>query len=166
MRISLIAAVADDNVIGADNDLPWRLPADWKRFKSLTMGHHLIMGRKTYESIGRGLPGRMTVVISRHDLELPLGILLAHSIDEALSHPRLAGSVEVFIAGGGEIYRLAFNCADRIYLTRIHARFNGDTFFPAIDLRHWSLVSRERNLPDERNSHPYDFLIYDRIKVA
>ncbi len=166
MKISLIVAVADDGVIGADGDLPWRLPADWKRFKSLTMGHHLIMGRKTYESIGRELPGRTTVVISRHDLELPLGILLAHSIDEALTHSKLAGGSEVFIAGGGEIYRLAFNRADRICLTRIHAEFEGDTFFPAINLREWRLVSREQNLPDERNSHPYDFLVYDRRKAA
>jgi dihydrofolate reductase len=166
MRISLIAAVADGGVIGAKNDLPWRLPADWKRFKDLTMGHHLLMGRKTYESIGRELPGRTTVVISRQNLELPLGVVLTHSLSDALLHPSLSRDDEVFIAGGGEIYQLAFPLADRIYLTRIHAEFEGDTFFPPIDLNEWRLASREEHLPDERNSHPYAYLMYDRKKAA
>ena len=166
MRISLIAAVADDSVIGANNDLPWRLPADWKRFKALTMGHHLIMGRKTWESIGRALPGRTTIVISRQGLELPPGVVLARALPLALFHAEAAGDSEAFIAGGGEIYQLAFARADRIYLTRIHAQFDGDTFFPPIDLGEWSLVSREQRLADDNNSHPFDFLVYDRRKVA
>jgi dihydrofolate reductase len=166
VRISLIAAVADDSVIGVNNDLPWRLPADWKQFKTLTMGHHLIMGRKTYESIGRELAGRTIVVISRQNLELPLGILLALSISQALHYPKIAGDEEVFIAGGGEIYELAIDHADRIYLTRIHANFDGDTFFPSIDLEEWRLTSREKHLPDQRNTHPYEFLVYDRREVA
>ncbi len=163
MRLSIIAAVAENGVIGRDNDLPWRLPDDIKRFKELTMGHHLIMGRKTFETIGRALPGRTTVVISRGRPELPEGIRLAGSLEEAVDIAREAGDDEAFVAGGGQIYRLTLPLADRLYLTRLHTQFDGDTQFPALDQTQWRLLESEDREPDERNAYPYSFLVYDRV---
>jgi dihydrofolate reductase len=131
MRLSIIAAVADNGVIGRDNALPWRLSADLRRFKVLTLGHHLLMGRKTFESIGSVLPGRTTVVISRGRPALPPGVLLAHSIDEAVAMARASGDFEAFVAGGAEIYELALPVADRLYLTRVHTITDGDIRFPS-----------------------------------
>lgn len=164
MRLSLIAAVAANRVIGYRNSLPWRLPADLKHFKRLTMGHHLIMGRKTFESIGRPLPGRTIIVLSRNRSFLPGGLLLARSLDEALALAR--SDDEPFVAGGEAVFRLALDRADRIYLTEIHHEFAGDTFFPDLDLSRWSLVSREDHSPDEENPWPFSFLIYDRTEAG
>ncbi len=118
MRLSIIAAMSANRVIGSNNDLPWRLPADWKHFKSLTMGHHLIMGRKTFESIGQPLPGRTTVVITHQTGFAPTGVLVAHSIDQALQ--MVVEDDEVFVAGGAQIYQQMLPQADRLYLTSIH----------------------------------------------
>jgi len=164
MRVSIIAAVADDRVIGRGNDLPWRLPADLARFKRLTLGHHLLMGRKTWESIGRPLPGRTTVVISRRQPELPAGVLLAAGIDQALDLARAAGEDEAFIAGGAEIYRQTLGRADRLYLTRVDARVAGDSRFPPWDAAAWRLVSRQDRPADGTNPLPLSFLVYDRIR--
>lgn len=162
MRLSIIVAVADNGVIGRDGDLPWRLSADLKRFKALTMGHHLLMGRKTFESIGTVLPGRTTVVISRGQPDLPAGVELAHSLEQAVELARAHGDDEPFIAGGAEIYAQALPAADRLYLTRVHADCEGDALFPAWQEAAWQEVLREDHPADDRNAHPYSFLIYDR----
>jgi dihydrofolate reductase len=162
MRLSIIAAMSANRVIGSNNDLPWRLPADWKRFKSLTMGHHLIMGRKTFESIGQPLPGRTTVVITHQTDYAPEGVLVAHSVEQALK--MAAGDDEVFIAGGAQIYEQMLPRADRLYLTSIHEEFEGDTDFPEFEESDWDLISEESYAPDERNPYPYTFLIYERLR--
>jgi dihydrofolate reductase len=159
MNISIIAAMSANRVIGRDNALPWRLPADLKRFKNLTMGHCLLMGRKTFASIGRPLPGRTMIILTRQmDFTLP-DILVAHSLDEALS---LASGEELFSAGGEEIYRQTLSLANRMYLTIIHSEFTGDAFFPLYDETDWVLLEEERHQPDENNPYSYSFLTYDR----
>lgn len=162
MKLSIIVAVADNGVIGRGDDLPWRLPADLARFKNLTMGHHLLLGRKTFESIGRPLPGRTMVVISRASPELPVGVVLANSLEQAIQIARAAGDEEAFVAGGAEIYRLALPRADRLYLTLVHGTFEGDTSFPGWDEASWKLVSQEDHAADGVNPLPYSFLVYTR----
>ncbi len=159
MKISLIVAVARNGVIGRDNALPWRLSADLRRFKRLTMGHSVIMGRKTYESIGKPLPGRKFIGVSRNWDAAPAGVTLARSIEEALAE---AGGDEVFILGGSEVFRLTLPVADRLHLTLVDAHVEGDTFFPEIDPSEWSLVSREDHVADDANEYPVSFLVYDR----
>lgn len=140
-RVSIIVAMARNRVIGAGGKLPWHLPSDLKRFKALTMGHHIIMGRKTFESIGRILPGRTSVVISRNPGYQPSGALVAGSLSAALT---LAGSdSEVFVIGGEEIFREALPVANRIYATEIALGYEGDVYFPVIDRKQWQEVSRE-----------------------
>jgi dihydrofolate reductase len=159
--VSLIAAVSDNGVIGRDNRLPWHLPADLRHFKSLTTGHHMIMGRRTWDSIGRRpLPGRPTIVVTRDASYSADGAKVAHSISEALD--LVQADDEVFIAGGEAIYRLALSVADRIHLTRVHADFEGDTRFPEIDLEEWRVVHEERHEPDKKNRYAYTFLVYER----
>ena len=162
MRLSIIAALSENRVIGCNNQLPWRLPADLKRFKSLTMGHHLLMGRKTFASIGRPLPGRTLVVMSRQENYLPAGVLVAHSLGEAVEMAR--GDEEVFIAGGAQIYEQTLTRADRLYLTIIQEEFAGDAYFPKYNESDWQLISREDRHPDQENSYRYRFLILERKK--
>ncbi len=162
MRLSLIAAVAENGVIGAGKDIPWRLPEDWKRFKSTTMGHHLLMGRKTWESIGKPLPGRTTVVISRGRPELPAGVHLASSLDQAIEIGAEAADDEVFVAGGSGIYRLALPRADRLYLTRVHASIEGDTFFPEWNQTDWRLVASDRHQADAQHAFAFTLQVFDR----
>jgi len=163
MTLSIIAALANNNVIGRDNQLPWHMPADLKRFKQLTAGHHLLMGRRTYESVGKPLPGRITVVITRSQDYVPPGVAVARSLDEAISKAEAAGDPEVFIGGGHEIFNQSIHRADRMYLTRIHAEPEGDTFFPEFDdVNEWHLVDAEHHEADERNPYPYSFLTYER----
>jgi len=165
MTISIIAALASNNVIGRDNEMPWHLPADLKRFKALTMGHHLVMGRKTFEAIGRPLPGRTTVVVTRRGAFAAPDVVVAPSIDAALDTAH--GDSEVFIAGGAEIYEQMIHRADRMYLTRVHADVGGDAFFPDFDdVTEWSLVDSEHHEPDEKNALPYSFLTYERVAPA
>jgi dihydrofolate reductase len=160
MRRSALVAMAKNRVIGRDNTLPWRLPADLARFKRLTMGHTLVMGRKTYESIGRPLPGRRMVVITRQPGFHPEGVQVVHSLEEALAAAP-AGEQELFIGGGAEIYRQAFPLTDRLYLTLIEREVEGDAYFPALDLSGWTLVEEEAHLGAEEPL-PYRFLTYDR----
>ena len=162
MRLSIIVAVSDNGVIGRDGDLPWRLSADLQRFKALTMGHHLLLGRKTFDSIGAVLPGRTMVVISRGRPSLPAEVLLASSLEEATELARANGDVEAFIAGGAEIYAQALPAADRLYLTRVHTACEGDTLVPAWQEGDWQEISREDHPADDRNAHPYSFLVYER----
>lgn len=158
MTASLIVAVAADGAIGNDGDLPWRLPADLRHFKRLTMGHHLIIGRKTWESVGVVLPGRTMVVVTRDKGYRPgvKGVLVAHSLTEALW--RAGDDDEPFVGGGAGLYREAFDVVDRIYLTRIHAEFEADTYFPDFDRELWTVTSEEHHQPDEKNAYPYTFV--------
>jgi dihydrofolate reductase len=162
MRISLIAAMAANRVIGQGNGLPWRLPADMKRFKALTMGHTLVMGRKTYDSVGYPLPGRKTVVITRRPDWTAEGVEVAHSLDEALRLAEGLGGGEVLIAGGGEIFAEALPRADRIYLTRIEQDFPGDTVFPQLDAAAWRLVEQEHHDAGGDNPYAFSFEVLDR----
>lgn len=161
MRLSLIVAMSDNRVIGHRGELPWRLSADLRRFKALTMGHHLIMGRRTFESIGRLLPGRRSVVVTRQTGYNALGAAVAHDLDAAL---KLAeGDEEVFVIGGAEIYRLALPNVERLYVTRVQTEVTGDAFFPEFDETQWRLSQCDGHLADEKNEFDYSFCIYDRI---
>jgi dihydrofolate reductase len=162
MRVSLIVAVSDNGVIGRDGGLPWHISADLQRFRRLTMGHHLVVGRRTWESIGRPLPGRRVVVVSRGQPRLPPEVHLAGSLDAALDLARLAGDDEAFVAGGAAIYALALPRADRLYLTRIHAEVEGDVRWPASDLTGWLEVGREQGAVDDRSPLPHTFVVYER----
>ena len=162
MRLSIIAAMARNRVIGRDNRLPWRLPADWRRFKRLTMGHHLIMGRKTFESIGRPLPGRISIVLSGQRSYAPSGVQVASSVEDALRLAR--GDDEVFVGGGAGVYRQTLDQADRMYLTQLPHDFDGDTYFPRYDTSHWEVRQKEVHEPEETDQNRYTFLTLDRIR--
>ena len=159
MRLSLIAAMAADGVIGRDNSLPWHLPPDLRRFKQLTMGHVLLMGRRTFESIGQPLPGRKTIVLSRQVGWAPPDVKVAPSLKEALelAERESGGAGEIFVVGGAEIYRQTLKAADRLYLTRIEAEIPGDAWFPSFDTQAWGLVEEERHLPGDEAPFPYRF---------
>jgi len=159
MKVSIIVAAAENNAIGKDNQLICKLSADLKRFKALTMGHHIIMGRKTFESIGRPLPGRRSVIITRNTDYKQEGCLVVHSLEEALA---LCDDDEVFVIGGGEIYNQAFSLADRLYLTRINAVIEGDTHIPNVSEQQWKEISREDYLKDAKNECDYSFVDYER----
>lgn len=158
-RISIISALARNRTIGINNTLPWRLSDDLKYFKALTLGHHILMGRKTWESIGRPLPGRTTVIISRSDYPAPEGVKIAHSLQEAIDACGL--DEEIFFVGGAELYAQALPLADRLYLTEIQAEVVGDAWFPEYDRSQWREVSRDRR-HDEASGLDYHFVVYDR----
>ena len=160
MKISLIAAMSENRVIGRDGALPWHLPADLARFKSITTGHTLIMGRKTFESVGKPLPNRRSIVISRNSDYQCEGVVVAHSFDEALEHG--AGQEEVFVLGGQAVFELALPRADRIYLTMVHASIDGDTHFPPFDPSEWTFVEDERHEADDRHAYAFSFRRYER----
>lgn len=141
MKISLIAAIAENNVIGKAGILPWRLPADLARFRQLTWGHPIIMGRITFDGIGKPLPGRTTIVITRQNDNQPDDCIVVHSLDAALDAAATTGSDEVFVCGGGQIYRDLLPRAERLYITRVHQQFAGDSFFPTINAELFSLIS-------------------------
>ncbi len=168
--ISLIVAVSDNNVIGNQGELPWRIPADLKHFKNLTMGHCLIMGRKTYDSIGKPLPGRSTIVLSRSTdrTSLPNDVYLSNELSQAvaisLETPAMQHE-EIFVVGGGEIYQLALPIADRIYVTRVHTIVAGDAYFPEIDMEYWKLASEKMRKADEKNNYDCHFQIYERTSI-
>jgi dihydrofolate reductase len=164
VRTSLIVAMAEGGVIGHAGTLPWHLPADLARFRRLTLGHHLIVGRRTWESIGRPLPGRRMVVVSGHarELKLPAGVTSAPTLADALWQAEASGDDEAFVGGGAALYREALSRADRLYLTRVHAAVTGDTLFPPFDATAWREVSREETPPDARNAFPTTFLVLDR----
>lgn len=153
--VSIVVATAQNNVIGNDNDLIWHLPADLKHFKSVTSGSSILMGRKTYESIGRPLPKRENIIITRQTGLLIEGCVVVNSLQEAINK---AESEEVFIIGGGEIYKQAMEIADKIYLTKIHQDFEGDTMFPEIDPNVWKELSCVSGELDEKNKLKHSFL--------
>ena len=160
MKLSLIAAVSRNNVIGKNNKMPWHLPADLQFFKTTTLGKPIIMGRKTWESLGRILPGRRHIVVTRNKDYTAEGVEIIHSTDAALKQ---ASNVdEAVIIGGAHLYEEMLPLTDRLYLTEIDAEFEGDTFFPEWNKEEWEVVSSETHPADEKNSFPYRFVVYDR----
>ena len=156
----MIVAMSTDRVIGRDGHLPWRLSADLRRFKRITMGHAIIMGRKTFQSIGRPLPGRRSIVVTRQPGISAEGIEFVSSPQAALE--RVADDSEAFFIGGAEIYRHALPLVQRIYLTLVHTTVAGETFFPQIDLDRWRLLEESRHAADEKNEFEHSFLVYER----
>ena len=158
--ISIVVAASENGVIGAQGDLPWRLSDDLKRFKATTMGKPIVMGRKTWESIGRALPGRQNIVITRRQGFLADGCDVVRSMDEAICAAGDAG--EIMVIGGSQIYELFLPVAQRLYLTRVHADVEGDAFFPAVDEGEWQLVAEETHSADKQNEFDYSFRTYER----
>lgn len=158
--ITMIAAAAENNALGKDNDLVWHLPDDFKRFKKLTTGHHIIMGRKTFESFPKPLPNRTHIIITRSKEYKAEGAIVVNSLEEALEISK--NSRESFIIGGGEIYKLALPKADKIELTRVHGSFEADAFFPEIDEKNWELVAEEFHPKDEKHNYDFTYLTYER----
>ena len=166
MIVSAIAAMSANRVIGRNNDLPWSLPADMKYFMRTTKGHHVIMGRKTFESMGVPLKNRTNIVITRDMFYAASGIIVAHSLHEALNIAHKADEEETFVIGGAEIYKLALPILDKIYLTEIDLIVkDGDAFFPKFDLNDWTLTSKLAHEVDQKNRHPFVFKIYERKKM-
>ena len=163
MKLSIIVAMSNNRVIGRDNTIPWHLPADLRHFKQTTLGKPILMGRKTFESIGRPLPERRNIVMTRDNSYTAPGCTVVHSIDAALQ--AAAGSDEVVVIGGAEFYRQVLPQVDTIYLTQIHADLEGDTFFPALDDEHWREVERENFEADDNNPYAYSFVTLERIKT-
>lgn len=160
MQISIIVAIAENNAIGKNNDLLWHLPKDLKRFKKLTSGHSILMGRKTFESIGKPLPNRHSVVITTNKEYKPEGVTVVHSMQEALE--TVKHEQEVFIIGGGKIYQTALPLANRLYLTIVHHSFEADTFFPQIEMTNWDITQKEDVPKDEKNQYASTFLQLER----
>lgn len=163
--ITIIAAIAKNNALGKDNDLIWHLPADLKRFKKITSGHHILMGRNTFESIGKPLPNRTTVIITRNKNYFKDGCLIAHSIEEAIE---LANSDDqIFIIGGAQVYKAALknNLVDQLDITLVHQEFEADAFFPEIDLTIWEETKREDFYSDDKNDYDYSFVSYTKRAI-
>ena len=158
--ISIIVAASENNVIGAAGDLPWRLSDDLRRFKAITMGKPIVMGRKTWDSIGRPLPGRQNIVVTRQAEFAAAGCDVVASKEEAVA--ATADAEEVMVIGGSQIYALFLPGTERLYLTRVHTEVEGDAFFPEISDLEWRLVSNEPRLADDRNAFDYSFQIYER----
>ena len=163
MRISAIAAMSKNRVIGKENQIPWHLPADLKFFQRTTVRHHVIMGRKNYHSMGKPLNRRTNIVITRNPFFISTGCLVVHTLEEALSIAHSANEEEAFVIGGGEIYRLAMNYLDRIYLTTIDLVTDGDVFFPEFDLTAWRIVREDHFAPDPKNMYPFIIQVFDRM---
>jgi len=166
MKIALIAALAQNRVVGIDNQLPWHLPEDLKYFKRITTGKAIIMGRKTYESIGRPLPNRTNIVISRDSQYQAEGIKVVSSLEAAIelaeSVSLINGVDEVMVIGGAQIYAMALPKADRLYLTHVHADVEGDAYFPDVDMSQWQAIAKEDYAASEANPYPYSFVVYDK----
>jgi dihydrofolate reductase len=162
MKLSVLAAMGENRVIGRDGELPWRLPDEMKRLKALTMGHCLLMGRKTWDSIGRPLPGRTSIVITRNARFEAPGAIVVGDFDAALAEARDQGDDEPFVFGGAAIYALALPRADRLYLTRVESSTEGEVRFPEYDEAEWELVSREEHAADERHAFAFCFEEYKR----
>lgn len=160
--ISLIVAAAENNTIGKNNQLLWHLPNDLKFFKNTTWGMPVIMGRKTFESVNKPLPGRFNIVITRQHRWNAEGIIVATDLDDAIKKASESNCKEIFIIGGGEIYKQGFEIADKIYLTRVHANIDGDTFFPVINENKWRLTSSQDFTADEKHAFAYSFQTWER----
>nr|WP_304219848.1 dihydrofolate reductase [Fredinandcohnia onubensis] len=160
--ISLLVAMDKNQLIGKDNDLPWRLPADLAYFKRVTMGHPIIMGRKTYDSIGRPLPGRENIIVTRDTSYEAEGCKVIHSIEEIVKMNEQTDQ-ELFVIGGAEIFKEILPHSDRLYITEINEEFKGDTYFPAFDKVEWKVISEEKGIKNEKNPYDYTFLVYEKI---
>ncbi len=160
--ISLIAAMDKNNVIGYENDMPWSLPNDLRHFKEVTSHHTIVMGRKTYESIGRPLPNRLNIILSRSDYQTQDQVKVISSIDEI---KQMAKSEEIFVIGGGTIYEQFLPFADKLYITRIEAEFEGDTYFPQFDLKDWEVIDKKPGIVNEKNKHDHTFYTYSRKQI-
>ncbi|MBI4930408.1 MAG: dihydrofolate reductase [Bacteroidetes bacterium] len=164
MIISLIVAVAENNVIGKNNSLPWHLPADMKYFRDTTLGHCVIMGRKNYDSIPlkyRPLDGRTNIVVTFQNDFIADGCIVVNSLEDALKQAMNKNETEVFIIGGADIYRQTINIADKIYYTKIHHAFDGDAFFPKVNSDRWKLTMQTDRQSDEKNKFPFSFCVYE-----
>ena len=161
--VSFMVAASDNDVIGRQGTIPWRQQADVHFMREVTRGCPLIMGRKTHEAVGRVLPGRRNIVVTRQKIEFP-GCDVVASVEEGIELAKKDRPREIFIFGGGEIYKAALPYTDRIYLTRIHATVEGDAFLPEIDWSEWAVVKEERHEADAENEHPYTFFTYERTK--
>lgn len=163
MTISIIVAISDNNAIGKNETIPWHLPNDLKYFKQTTMGSHIIMGRKTYDSIGKPLPGRTNVVVTtQRNLKIE-GCEVVNSLDAALAISRLANQQEVFIIGGASIYKIMLPDAERLYITEVHTNIEAaDTFFPEYDKNMWIEAESKPYLPDEKHAYAYTIKMYER----
>ena len=164
MLISIIVAVSENGVIGKDNQLIWRLPDDLKRFKKLTIGHPIIMGRKTFDSIGKPLPGRTSIVITRNPEFKTDGIIVSHSLEEALDEARKLQTEEAFIIGGGQLYDQALPITNRLYITEVLTEISGDTFFKIQDPMKWIETERSVHEADDRHQFAFNFVDYTRIQ--
>jgi len=164
MQITLVVAASENNVIGIGNQLPWHLSDDLKFFKKVTSGKPVVMGRKTFESLGRPLPNRLNIVLSRSGMSLPEGVLLYHSLQEAIDFLRQQETPEVCIIGGGVVFKEALPLADQVYLTRVHTTIdNGEAFFPVLSPSEWELVWESAHPADEKHTYAFTFLQYKRI---
>lgn len=163
MKISLIVAASENNVIGIDNDLPWRLPDDMKYFVQTTKGHHILSGRKNFESFGKILPNRTNMILTnKRDYEFE-GAYVFHEIEKAVEFARSRGEEELMVIGGGEIYKQFMDQADKIYLTRVHTEIDGDTTFPEFKEEDWKKVKEVYHPKDERHQYDFTFMTYERI---
>lgn len=160
MNITMVAAAAENNALGKNNELVWHLPDDFKRFKAITSHHHIIMGRKTFESFPKLLPNRTHIVITRQKDYERENVVVVHSLEEAIKH--CAGQQDVFIIGGGEIYLQALSFADKIELTRVHESFEADAFFPEIDESKWELTHSDYHPKDDRHKFDFTYLTYSK----
>jgi len=160
--ISFIVAVSENHVIGKDNQLPWHLPSDMKYFKNKTWAMPVVMGRKTFEALGKPLEGRTNIVITRQTDWKPAGVEIVHSIDQAIVEATKLDAKEIFIIGGAEIFSAALPSTDRIYLTLIHHNFEGDAFFPELKQEEWKLVSNKDHEADEKNKYAHSFQVWER----
>jgi dihydrofolate reductase len=167
MTLSFIVAASENNVIGIKGELPWNLPEDLKFFKRTTLGKPVIMGRKTYESLGKPLPGRLNIVLSANkDLMLPEGVLRYNDINGAVARLEEEAAAEGFIIGGGKIFEVTMPMVDKMYITRVHAQIdNGDAFFPEIDHTHWKLTAEDKRSKDERHNYDFTFQTFERIEL-
>jgi dihydrofolate reductase len=163
MTISLVVAAATNNAIGKEGQMPWHLPNDMKHFKNVTWGMPVVMGRKTFESLGKVLPGRKNIVISRQPGWNAEGTVVVQKIEDALFVAKNTDAKEVMIIGGGEIYKALFDKASRIYLTRVEADPEADTFFPSLHPKEWYLVSQQIHEADAKNAYNYSFQIWERL---
>jgi len=162
--ISILVAMDEKRGIGNAGALPWRLSSDLKRFRELTMGHHIIVGRKTFESIGKPLPGRHTIVLTRDPSFRPEGCLVADSVEGGISLAKERGETEAFVIGGAEIYAHAMDAADRLYLTQVHAEVECDTFFPEFKREAWIETRQSDHQADEKNQYPFTFKMLERAR--
>jgi len=160
--ISIIAAMAKRKVLGKDNKMPWHLPAELQYFKKITLGKPIIMGRKTFESIGKPLPGRENIVVTRQKDFIAAGVTIKHDLESAIAH--VSHVDEVMIIGGANIYQQAINFADRMYLTLIDLECEGDAFFPNWNEHDWQVVSKAKHLADEKNNHSFETIVLERVK--